>query len=651
MNINHLSIVGGFALLLAVFLPTASAQTGSQDISLVAGWNAVWLEVEPNYPAGDPQAGLPRAPEDVFPIGVVTVASPKPLVGLAEFFASDPTNVGTFNQAGWEQWHRPAGIGDDLVAVTGNRAYLIEANAPLQFSLEGEVRFSRPTWTPDRYNLVGFGINGTISFQDFFAPSRGAHPVGKIFSLAANGNWAVVGPGAPIGSDTAYWIFCSGQSDYMGPVALDFDLAISGALSFGGPEDAVTVDSGNDALVLDVEELVFSNLGATTAVPALELITADPGAGDLALHVVRPATDSLSYVRGNQIDSTPGDGQSAPLGETVASNSNAILTVGALRNWSTGSVGRTNVYRLTTGVPGGQFWLPVSAQNNSLQLPDDLLPDSVVDRVAGLWVGKVSINAVTSIVEIGAPIRPTAGSAPLRVLFHSDATGAVSLLSRVTIMQTKTADPAIAPETVLIVDQAKIPFFEGIQERDGKRVGVRIEAVSYDMPRRTDIVSQSSGAGDLVDMIVAESRDPSTTWASGAGLYQTRAAVTQTGIDSYLLFRAIRPPTLKESYALSLAVDGAIGAGKTVRTKGGTLTLDPFHRSNPFRHAFHQSNSRGPQITRELTIVFDAAQTIPDLLLGSYRETIKGLIKSDLTLTGKIELRRVSPVATLDAAP
>ncbi len=627
------------------------AQTGSQDITLAAGWNAVWLEVEPTYPAGDPSAGQPRQPGDVFPDGVVTVVSPKPLAGLAEFFAADPTNVGTFNQAGWEQWNAPAGIDDNLVAVTGNRPYLIEANGPLQFTVEGKVRFFRPTWTPDRYNLVGFGINGTISFQDFFAPSGTKHPVGRIFSLAANGNWEIVSPGASIQNNTAYWIFCNGPSNYMGPVAVDFGLALTGALNFGGPGDAVTVDTGNDQLELDLEEMVFSNLGANDAVPGLELIAADPGTGGLALQVVRPAPDSLSYVRGNQVDSTAGDGQSASLGETVASKTTAVLTLGALRNWNTGTVGRTNLYRLTPGVPGAQFWLPVSALNSNLQLPQDLLPESDAGRVAGLWVGEVSVNGATSIVENGSPVRPTAGSAPIRLLLHSDATGAVSLLSQVTMMQTKTADPGIAPIPVLVVDQARIPFFEGIKERNGKRVGLRIEAVSYDMPRKTDAAAQSGGAGDLIDMIVAESTDPTTRWTSGATRYQTRASVNQLAIDSYLLFRSIRPPALKEVYSLSLRLDGAVGAGQTVSTKAGTLKLDPFHRSNPFRHAFHQDEARGPEISRELAVVFDAAQPVPDLLVGTYRETIKGLIKSDLTLTGKVELRRVSPVATLDAVP
>jgi hypothetical protein len=250
-------------------------------------------------------------------------------------------------------------------------------------------------------------------------------------------------------------------------------------------------------------------------------------------------------------------------------------------------------------------------------------------------------------------VRPAAGSTPLRVILHCDAAGAVRLLSQVTVMQGKTADPGTPAIPVLVVNQARIPFFEGIRERNGKRVGVRIESVAYDMPRDTSVAAQGESpldpaADDIIDMIVAESTSPVTRWLSGAGLYPNRAAVDQAAIDSYLLFRSIRPPALKEVYLPSLPVSGAVGAGKTVRTNPGTLTLDPFHRSNPFRHAYHQNHPRGPRIGREMEIVFDSAQPAPDRLRGSYRETLSGLTKSILTVTGAIEIRRVSKVASLN---
>jgi hypothetical protein len=44
---------------LATLASLARAQTAGQTVTLAAGWNAVWLEVEPVYPPGDPKAGRP----------------------------------------------------------------------------------------------------------------------------------------------------------------------------------------------------------------------------------------------------------------------------------------------------------------------------------------------------------------------------------------------------------------------------------------------------------------------------------------------------------------------------------------------------------------------------------------------------------------
>ena len=734
------------ALALAFVLATPlHAQDVTQNVTLVNGWNSVWLEVEPRYAVGDTVLNDPalpgddetlaagdarlaqrKAPQDVFTDTKITVAvTPKPLLGGVELFAANPDaggTIGVFNQAEWQQWKRsdPPGS-NNLPSIGGNRPYLVKvegATGNFNLAVSGRARFSRPTWTPDRYNLLGFGIQGNLSFDTFFATAGTTHPVSRIYSLDPAGNWTTVAGGSLIKDDVAYWIFCDGISDFMGPVSVDFDLAGLGTLNFGGPSDAVSVDPIPNTIELDLEELVFTNRSGADVDPELELMAADPlqGASDFLLHVVNPLPGSFAYTTGNNVDATINDGAST-LGETVDAQSTGVISIGAERNWISGRVGRTNVYRLIVGDPGIKLWLPISALNNSAQLPEDTLAVSPEGLVAGLWVGEVTVDAVTSAVEDGAPVRPAAGSAPIRVLLHSDDSGKVTLLNQVTIMQTKTADPDVVPDPVLVVDPRRIPFFEGIKERNGKRVGLRLQSVAYDMPRDIKISVQSDtpvslsncsltsglttvtcdataglerrmsvrgpgiskgttvasiqngitfvlsapavatnaaasleASSDLIDVIVSESTSPVTNWASGQNLYDERSDVDEAAIASYLLFRPIRPPTLKESYHLGLSISGALGSGKTVRTNPGTLTLDPFHRTNPFRHAFSQRHPRGPAITRELTIVFDPAQGIAGRLRGSYSETITGLTKSTLELSGRVHLQRVSSVDTLDTA-
>ncbi|MGA1238240.1 MAG: hypothetical protein ACO34E_15415 [Limisphaerales bacterium] len=288
---------------------------------------------------------------------------------------------------------------------------------------------------------------------------------------------------------------------------------------------------------------------------------------------------------------------------------------------------RTLVYRLRSG-GGTEFWLPITAVRNDVQEPGDLLPETEVLRSVGLWVGEVVVNGVTSLVRDGAPVENSAGGIPLRVLLHSDESGNVSMLSAVTLMKRRTADASVEAVPVLVVDPAKIPFFEGIQERGGKKAGVRLEAVAYDMPRRMDATSQAALLSDEAYL--------------GLGL-------TAESIEEFLVTRQTRPPSLSEVYHLTWPMEGAIGAGKTVRTASARpLVLDPFHRSNPLRHAYHQSHSKGPEIRREFVFVFEPEPQADGVLRGSYTEIVNGLIQSELRSSGTIQLRRVSTVAHLE---
>lgn len=637
----------------------ARAQTAGQTVTLSPGWNAVWLEVEPLNANGQK-----KTPGEVFDDPAIqTVASPKPLSGLSEFFANEPATLTSFNEDEWQQWKRndPAGV-SNLSLISGNRPYLVQVaeGASVVLSLTGKVSFFRPEWTPDRYNLVGFGLQGTPSFDAFFGPSGTKHPVAKIFTLnSATGNWEHVTDSAQMASGRAYWVFCSGQSSYAGPVSVDFDRAVTGQLNFAGPIDTVIVGTGNDALELDLEEIVFSNAGTAATTPELDLITPDAGSGNLSLYVVNPTAGTLGYGRGNQVDTSAGTGASAALGKTIASKGNGILTIGAKRNWSDNSP-RTNVYRLKTGANGASFWLPVTAIPSEVPLPPAGTPGTPANTVTGLWVGEVVFDSATSIVEDGSPVRPASGNAPMRLMVHSDAGGTVRLLSQVTIMQTKTADAEITPASVLVVDQAKIPFFEGVKERNGKRVGLRLEAVAYDMPRKLDGVSQANLIEDpkfltlttlsptlqaaLSEAAINRTTAQKNLIASSSSAIASAKLQIPTLLPNYLLSSAGRPPKLAEAYDLTAPMTGAVGAGQTL---SGNLTLDPFHRSNPFRHAYHRDLAKGQQVKRTFKVTFDAEQPVTGRLRGTCTEILSGLIQSNLTLTGRVEFSRVSAVDSL----
>lgn len=573
---------------------TLSAQTAPQAISLSPGWNAIWLEVQPTYPTGHAKEGLAMAPEDVFTNpAVAIVASPKALASTAEFFGREPGDLdpaNNFNQDEWLQWKRadPADT-NNLTMMFGNRPYLVYTTAAsaISFSVSGIVRFERPKWNADRYNLLGFGLEGTRTFQEFFGPSGATHPVEKIFTLGSNGSWAPVNPASTMSSNKAYWIYASGPSTYAGPVAVDFENSITGVLDYGGSDDAVTVGADK----LDLNELTFSNLSTNTSTPSATAIFADPG---LSLFRVTPATSGISYVRGNGILSSF---------VAIAGSKTMTLTLGAKRTF-TDSAAHMSVYRIRTGEKGASFYLPVRAVLSSVEQSAASLGVLPSGPMSGLWVGEVIFDKATSIVVNGAPVQATASKAPMRLILHCNATGQVRLLSQVTMMQTKSADSTASSLPVLVVDSSKIPFFEGIKERNGKKVGLRIESVAYDMPR---------------------------------------SASAWTGPD--LVTLASRPTALQETYDLTKLMSGTMG-----QTLTATLVMDPFHRSNPMRHAYHQDLTKGPKVTRSFTVAFDATQPLNDELQGTFTEVINGLIKDNLTVSGRLLMRRVSTVSTLDNA-
>ena len=643
------------------------AQITSQNINLSVGWNAIWLEVEPVYQLGDviendpttsaddetvgaghPRLGETKDTQDVFSDpNIEVITSPKPGAGLAEVFAGAPTTTtNSPNPSEWTQWSANDIGSNTLLSIRGNRPYLVKINTSnVNLSLKGKVKFFRPTWKPDRYNLIGFGIKGSITFEEFFASKTNTHLTKPIYSLATTGTWEqVTSNTANLEDRKAYWIFSNGPSNYMGPVAIDFNFSSLGTLDFGSPDQTkpATEKDGSE-IELDTQELTLTNRSsAIKAIPRIQLIAKDAGPGSLHLYVVNP-NHTLGGPHVIETEVIPSSGQL--IQDTISPGESAIVTLGAKRNWRSGEVERVNLYRLTASNPGLQVWLPIAASNTSIS------PTAVTDAApiaTGLWTGDAIIDGVTSLVEDGQPIRKSAGTTPIRIIIHCNSSGRSRLLNQVTIMQTKTADPTITPSPILLLNPAKAHHFEGINERQGKKVGLRLQTISYDMPRNTTKSAQADPENpnsDLIQSIISESQRSDTRWASGQGLYNTRSDVTAAAIDSFLLFRTERPPSLKEKYEPYLDLAGDLGMGNSV---SGTLTLDPFHRTHPFRHSYHQRHARGGQkIERDIKIVFDSKQAFPDRLRGSYTETIKGLTKTNLQLTGRIELKKISNVTSL----
>ena len=205
----------------------------TQTLDLRAGWNAVFLEVDPAEPApARVFAGLPVdavATHDAVPAGGQFVKDPGADLALAQ---------------GWAVWyapHRPDAFLSNLYEVQGAKAYLVHATTNATLVLAGDVPPSLPTWKPDAFNFVGFPLqdSGAPTFAQFFAGSS-AHSPGRIYRLV-EGKWRqVLDPGAEsMRAGEAFWIHCKGASDYTGPLQVSTPSPFGVILSQHGGSEIV----------------------------------------------------------------------------------------------------------------------------------------------------------------------------------------------------------------------------------------------------------------------------------------------------------------------------------------------------------------------------------------------------------------------------
>jgi hypothetical protein len=192
---------------------TADAQTArSQTFDLRAGWNAIYLEIDPQET--DPTALFVDHPVDM----VATHAAPRRGAQFARNPAADLRKA-----YGWAVWYspvRPDAFLTTLYSIQGGRAYLVHAVTNATMTLSGTTAPESVTWTPDAYNLVGFAVQdpGGPTFAQFFQGSP-AHRDSKIYRMT-DGVWRlIVDPGATaMRRGEAFWIYCRGRSDYPGPL-------------------------------------------------------------------------------------------------------------------------------------------------------------------------------------------------------------------------------------------------------------------------------------------------------------------------------------------------------------------------------------------------------------------------------------------------
>jgi hypothetical protein len=459
---------------LAVPLPAAAASATvvssgafvTQTFVLQAGWNTIYLEVEPfnTSPLVDPDGAgpLPPAPslstlEAVFATLNCTdclesVWSWSVPVSRMDFII-DPAE-GLWDQPGWKRYFSPGSIGPDgepqdfltdLLTLRANAGYLVK----LRDDFVGDatlVAAGRPVvpghrYEQDSYNLAGFPLlpGATPTVQSFF----GASPLTEVYRLSKGGEWEALIAADTLRYGEAYLVYYDSQAstaveDFTAPVNV-VDLLSDGLVFASG--------LGERSASFRVENLTAQPVSLTVAL-------VDGAAAGVALRLTEPVTRAL---RTGPAQIELAAGQAVRVGVAILSTEQPMHGEALLA--------------ISAPALGVRWLAPVTARSLSL---------------AGLWLGEVVVNDVSE-SRLGATnVDGGALTVALRQRNLSDVRGAAELQEVVAGNSVATAvtitlalpDPTqVTPPTPV---SATVPYVAGYVfvdvnqngQRDGDEPGV-----------------------------------------------------------------------------------------------------------------------------------------------------------------------------------
>jgi hypothetical protein len=310
-----------------------SENVRTQTVSLHTGWNSVYLEVDPTN----------AKPDVCFQGTPVSIVASYVGDGSAVQYVQNPTTNSVNKNHGWSVWYAPDRADaflTGLFSLNANQAYLIFSQSDYVWPVTGKSVLSAVKWKPNSFNLAGFPLNEVSppTFAQFFSPSTAHHPY-RFYRLI-NSQWTLVDNAqtTQMHSGEAAWIYCTGGSDYQGP--LD-----------------VKPQSGQQALISGVNStgVLLANKTGNPLTVKIENFTSS-AALPLAF-VLRAVTESNVISASYDLPAT----YNAPVFE--ASESRGLWLT--LRPEKMAGTTETTVLKITTDL-GTECWLPVTGNRSEL---------------------------------------------------------------------------------------------------------------------------------------------------------------------------------------------------------------------------------------------------------------------------------------------
>ncbi len=624
-----------FACLLAVLCCLKSvtplhAQWVTQTNSLRAGWNAVFLHVDPwhtNLIALTPPNG---------PIEEIWLWHPNLPTGQ---FVESPQQPGDLGSQ-WSKWTRLPDPGSTLQTIRGNSALLVRMNnsaAPFEWRVKGKPVTPTYRWTLTGLNFIGFPTPASAppTWESFLVHAPELQNNAEIFRYQG-GELGPTNPipvvafrTTPVRRDQAYWLR-AGESynQYFGPFQIsgNSDSGISFADSLGQ------------------SRLRLKNVTETPLTVTLRLLPSEaPPAGQSAIQGTPPLlirgpinTTNLTFTYSN-LNSSPYSWTLAPKGQP---GSEVEVIVG--------------LNRTQMGSAPGALYAGILRFTDSLNLSTvDISVSGTIASRAGLWVGNAAAEYVSQY------LKPYA-----RATNQADFQG---LLNRLGLGQ-----GVNGYRYEWDTNTSRVLVFGGPQNRRGSYLldgPIKLDSggVARPFPMRLIVHNNGSssvllqrayfGAGNNSNLVVATREE---------GLLPAQLAQARRVSAVHLPFSEDNP---QWSFAGVMQEGGSI----TARIQLGYND----HASNPFLHAFHPDHdnldaqfeaplTQGVEsyaVDRLISLQFtppennfDSLTRASTSLSGNYLETITVIARpgnpgpgdtKQFNVLGTFTLNRITDIATL----
>lgn len=248
------AFIGVLGTTLPAQVDSANGPFRTQTIELKAGWNAVYLEVDP----------LDTDPNTLFEGTLIECVANYSGDGSTRQFVSN-LSIDLTRAAGWLRWY-PNSVEHSFLSnlgeVYGGQCYLIKTTESFSLKVRGSPVLARMNWIPDAYNFVGFSVaeSGGPSFYEFFEGSD-AHS-GQVIYKLSDGVWMqVLNPTADaLAYGEAFWIFCNGNSDYQGPLQVDVP-GIDGLVLVDNPLELVLTNRSSNPVSYSIDHVLVGDFG------------------------------------------------------------------------------------------------------------------------------------------------------------------------------------------------------------------------------------------------------------------------------------------------------------------------------------------------------------------------------------------------------